>query len=207
MSAASLVDRIKRAAAARNRELATEAAIAGAMGLLFTVITFAGVFWISWIFCFFTFSYTYATRVALGVTALFAIVSFWSAWRRVDPNEPLGPMTDADVAREDLAGAFTLASGVPILTRRGTAGAAMLLISGPANLFDAWELWRHRLPNNSILMDRAANLYDRAAKGVPVSQARDDADAVILLRRLQLIKLENQSSSEARIVRTRKELS
>lgn len=182
-----------------------EAIIAAALGVLFTVITFAVVFWIAWIFCWFMFGHHHATKAAIGVTALFTIVSFWSAWRRVDPNAALSPMTDADAAREQLAGAVTLAFGMPILTRRGAAGAAMLFIGGPVNLFEALDLWLHRLPNGSALLDRAANLYHRTAKGVPMAQI-DDLEAAMLLKRLGLIKVGNNNAVELMVVRTIKEL-
>ena len=77
--------------------------------------------------------------------------------------------------------------GIPIIRRASLAGYASLLIGGPANLLDAWALWRSRIRADDALLDGAGKLLKDAVQGVPADQVNNPS-AVALLARMGLIK-------------------
>ncbi len=183
----STVEQIRRLVAERNRELGLEAAVEAALGLLFSAIVFGGVFWTTWLVCFFVIFRP--TPIAAIVTGVFAAVSTISAWRRVDPYADLAPLTADEKVQEHIALGLGYVTGFPMVTRRSLSGAAAVLIGGPANLFEAWATWHHRLPTGDRLLHEAATVFQEADRGLDLRSVRDPA-AVNVLHRLGLIRTE-----------------
>ncbi len=180
--------RIRTAIEKRNRELAFEAAIEAALGVVFSLIVFGGVFgiaWLSWVYFFSGFEFARATQVALGVTALFAVVATVSAWRRVDPMSNLEPLSDFEESLMLMGPA--LPYGIGMQPRHAVAGFASLLIGGPANLFDAWVTWRHRLPSDAVVFEKAAGVLQQAEEEMEMARIEDHR-ATLVLYRLGLVK-------------------
>jgi hypothetical protein len=127
-----------------------------------------------------------ATTSALPVTGLFALVSIWSAWRRHDPFDKVQAMNPNI---QDLQLGLGYALGVPVINRQSMAGFASLLVGGPANLMDAWSIWRTRLRADAACVRDAAQLLElsRSAGGISSRMIRDRRAAAVLYR-LGLIK-------------------
>ncbi len=186
----STVEQIRQLVAERNHQLGVEAAVEAGLGLLFSAIVFGGVFWTTWLIFFFVFFSTQrATLIAAIVTGVFAAVSTISAWRRVNPFAGVAPLTGAEEVQEQVALGLGYVTGFPVVTRRSLAGAAAVLIGGPANLFEAWSTWRHRLPAGDRLLHEAAITFEEADRGLDLHSVRDPA-AVNVLHRLGLIRTE-----------------
>ncbi len=81
--------------------------------------------------------------------------------------------------------------GIGMQPRHASAGFATVLIAGPANFFEAWSTWRHRLPSGSKVIADAAEVLQQAADEVSVEDATD-ALAAMVLHRLGLIKMAGQ---------------
>jgi len=175
------------AGSARNRELAFEALVGAIMGLLVTAFIFGAIAGLAWLATFFIGTPLGLDRsaFALGVAALFLLVAVVSAWRRVDPLAGLTPMTDRQLM-------LTLISlGSPHLLyfspRHATAGAAAVILGGPASLCEALGTWAHRLRWNRAMVREAARLLERSRDACP-ADAIGDARAGLLLKRLALVK-------------------
>jgi hypothetical protein len=80
--------------------------------------------------------------------------------------------------------------------RHATAGVAMLLIGGPANVFEALGVWGYRLQLDPSLIEEAAQLLEACARKCPIDQVRQPF-AAALLKRLALIKIAGQEDSVA----------
>ena len=178
----------------RNRQLAFEAAVEVVLGVLFAALTLAFVFWITWLFGggLARMAGLAGWHLALIITGLFLIVTTVSAWRQVDPLAGVDPMTAAE---EMLTGA-SLASPEMLYfsPRHATAGAAMLLLGGPANVFTAVGTWRHRLPGDTTVITDAATLLCRCGTGLAVERITTPR-AAVLLARLALIKVVPKGAS------------
>lgn len=188
--------RILRLVRARNRELAFEALVGAIMGLLVTAFIFGAIAGLAWLAAFFLGTPLGLDRsaFALGVAGLFLLVALVSAWRRVDPLVGLAPMTDQQLL-------LTLISlGSPRLLyfspRHATAGAAALLLGGPANLCEALGTWAHRLRWSPAMVQEAARLLERSRDACP-ADAIGDARAGLLLKRLALVKTIERGSALA----------
>ena len=183
----STVEQIRQLVAERNHQLGVEAAVEAGLGLLFSAIVFGGVFWTTWLVCFFV--AFRPTLIAAIVTGVFAAVSTISAWRRVDPYADLAPLTVDEKLRERTTLGLGYVIGFPMVTRRSLSGAAAVLIGGPANLFEAWSTWRHRLPAGDRLLHEAATVFQEADRGLDLQSVRDPGAANVL-HRLGLIRTE-----------------
>lgn len=183
-------EQIRRLVAERNQDLSLEAAVEVGLGLLFSAIVFGAVFWTTWLIFFFIFFSTQrATVIGAIVAGVFAAVSTISAWRRVNPFADVAPLTGAEELQEHVALGFGYVTGFPVVTRRSLAGAAAVLIGGPANLFEAWATWRHRLPAGDRLLHEAATIFQDADRGLDLRSVRDPG-ALNVLHRLGLIRTE-----------------
>jgi hypothetical protein len=181
-----LVGRLRGAAGDRNREIIGEAIIELALGIIFSALTFGAVFLVTWVIFYFGAGPLSGRNLALLVTGIFALVSVFEAWRRVDPLAGLEPMTERQLR-------LTMISiSTPGITyfspRHATAGIATLFIGGPANVFSALGNWRHRLRYDGALIEAAASVLAAAADGVPV-EAVESPRAALLLHRLALVKI------------------
>lgn len=194
MSASSkLVERINDLVRARNRELATDAALNGAFGVGFCAITFGMLYGFGWVlgFMFARSVDLEAWQFGLLVSGLFFSVAVWSAWRRVDPLEGLRPLSDQ---QRLLLLASQALGGPGFSPRHASAGLAVVLIGGPASLFSAVGIWAHRVRADEAAIKAAAQLLDACQVSQPIDSIRN-AEAALLLKRLALIKvLPNESS-------------
>jgi len=177
--------------------LGAQAAAEGISGVIFTLLIFFGVFWISWLvmFIFVNLSMKAATWAALSVMVVFAAVSVWTAWKKIDPLAGMRPYDAADAAADAATMVTSLTLG-PVMfrfNRFSSAGFALLLISGPSNLLEALATWRGRIPEGDIedVSRRAASLLMACGEEGIESTAIDaqDTSAVVLLRTLGLAKL------------------
>jgi hypothetical protein len=83
-----------------------------------------------------------------------------------------------------------------VATRHAVAGAAVVLIGGPANIFQAVGIWAHRIRADTALIEQAARLLILCQTELPVEEVRRPA-AALLLRRLALIKATPRGDSAA----------
>ena len=183
-----LVDRVSDLVKARNRELARDAALEAALGIGFSIGTFAFVFWISWFAGVLVARYfnVYAWQFGTIVTGVFFVVATWSAWRRVDPLEGLKPMTDKQLLSMLV---IETALGVNCFSpRHASAGLALVLLGGPAGVFKAIGIWAHRIRVDDATIENAANLLASCRTKLSANDVGDPF-AAIVLRRLSLIKV------------------
>jgi hypothetical protein len=191
-----LIERLAQLVHLRNRELASDAILKTGLGVVFSFVTFGLLFWLSWFVGFFVAHYLHLQAWQFGaiLTGLFFVVATWSAWRRVDPLAGLKPLTDQQMLLTligQATGAFVYFS-----PRRATAGAAIVLIGGPANVFEAFGIWAHRIRADAELIDQAARLLALCQAELPAEEVRAPA-AAFLLRRLALIKIVLRGDSAA----------
>jgi hypothetical protein len=188
--------RLQEMARNYNREVTLEVVGKALLGLLFSFFTFGFLFWLGWFVGFF-FARSFGLKpwqFGALVSGLFLIVATFSAWQRVDPLAGVQPMTD----REWLLTAISHASPhfLYFSPRHATAGAAVLLLGGPANLFQAFGIWGSRLRLDDPLIEEAACLLAACQENYPIEQVREPY-AAVLLRRLALIKVVPQEDSVA----------
>lgn len=183
-------DKVRDIVRSRNREIMLEVWVGAVMGIVFTAVTIAGVFWIFYVFGWFGISR--ALRMspagfAAAAAGLFLVVSTWSAWRRVDPLQSLEPMT----AGQEFLTMLSLGSShlMYFSPRHASAGFAQLLIGGPASLFESLGRYRDRLRATDDTLHGAAVLIERVGTGLPLEEV-SDRHALILLRRIGLVKLD-----------------
>lgn len=186
-SLAKVAERLKEAVDRRNGELFTDAAIKFGTGVVFTLLTFGFVFWVGWFLGFF-FGYNLglsAVTFGLIVTGILFVVAVWSAWRNVNPLADLQPLTDTQA----LLTMLSLASPnlLYFSPEHASAGFALVLIGGPANILSALGIWAHRLKADANILAAGAELLDDCADGCPPKEVTS-LDAALLLRRLFLIK-------------------
>ncbi len=182
---ARITSRLLRRVQTRNRELLLEATIEAALGVLFTALTSGVIFCIAWFVCASIAGRSLpASTVALGVTAIFVLVSVVSAWRHVDPFAGLKPMSNAEHL---LVAAGNMVDGYVHVNRHTVAGLATVLMGGPVNLVSALGSWLHRLPTDPALLDQAVEILSACHPEVDLKQAKSSMRAAVLLRRLNLI--------------------
>lgn len=178
--------------ATENRKIAGEALLTAALGLGISLVVYGGVFWLSWIAFFFWLRglrIGSETTSALLVTAVFALGGIVAAWRRHDPMDSVRGM-DPDM--HDLQMGLGYALGVPVVNRQSIAGFASLLIGGPANVLEAFALWRKRLPADAMTAADAVQLLEQSRHNLTLN-ATHDRKQIVLLHRLGLVKTAAQS--------------
>jgi len=187
-SSSQIVDRLHRLVRERNREVAIDATIKVLLGVFFSLVVFGFIFWVCWLVGFFVGSSWNIRPWQLGslVTGLFFLVALWSAWRHVNPLAGLKPLSDEQLLLTIVSQAT---SGVVYFSpRHALAGAALLLIGGPANIVEAVGIWGYRIRADGPLVDEAARLLTLCEGGCPPERIREPA-AALMLRRLALIKV------------------
>jgi hypothetical protein len=184
---AQVVGRLTEVIRAHNREVRFEALLKASLGVIFSLVTFGFVFWVGWVAGFFFANYIGldAAQFALFLTLMFLIVATWSAWRRVDPLAGLEPLSEQQLFLMVAAPAIT--GGVYFSPRHATAGAALVMIGGPAAVFQALGVWTHRIRADEELIQDATRLLAACKRNCPANQVRKLA-AALLLRQLALIK-------------------
>ena len=187
-SSRQIADRLSQMVTRRNRELAFDAGFKALLGIAFSVITFGVLFWMGWVVGFFLAFHVnvYAWQFAAIVSGLFLVVAIWSAWRRVDPMAGLKPLTEAQMLLTLIS---PVTPGVMYFSpRHASAGLAVVLIGGPAGVFEAVGIWTHRLKAEASVIEQAARFLVACRAGLPVKQIEAPA-AALLLRRLGLIRV------------------
>lgn len=190
----TIAKRIRTRVNRRNAERRNDALLAAGMGLLTIFFVYGLLFALVWmigLFVFFNATIWFAT----AVTLVFFVVAVWSAWRKVDPAESLVAQTPEHPTVEWLVDVLGAMTDTPAYnTRFAIAGAGMLFLSGPENLFEAWSAWQARLPTEEIIVNNAAALLQRCRTGATVKDINDPLSA-ILLRQLLLIRIVSTGES------------
>lgn len=184
---AKMTRKMEELARERNRDVVGDVVSKVVLGLLLTLFTFGFIFvfaavllsplgrmagWSAW-------------HVGLAMAGLFLLVAAWSAWRNVDPLREAGPISESDEA-QFLVGA---AIGLPMFRPRHTvAGFAMVLIGGPASIFEGLGLWASRLPLDAAIIAEAARILPACEERCPLATIRHTR-AAELLYRLGLVKM------------------
>jgi hypothetical protein len=170
-----------------NRELWFEGVAKALLGVGFTLLVFGMLFWFWWVVGFFMAGSVglEAGQFSTLVTGLFWIVAIGSAWQRVDPLAGLQPLSD----RQRMLTLISQASPhlLYFSPRHATAGAALLLLGGPAKLLEAIGSWPYLLALSPSLVEKSACLLAACKANVPIDRVRDP-HAALLLKRLALIK-------------------
>ncbi len=178
-----LIDRLADAVRRRNRELAFDAALKAGLGIVFSLVAFGMLFWFGWVVGFFV-NRSYAWQLGVVVAGVFFVTASLSAWRRVDPLADLAPLGDAEM----VAMLIGRASGFMVFSpRHALAGAALVLLGGPAGVFEALGIWAHRLRADDELIRKAAKVLVLCEATLPQDEIGDFL-AAVLLWRLALIK-------------------
>jgi hypothetical protein len=193
-SVSQIAERLQQMVRQRNRELATDAILKIVIGIVFCLLTFGFVFWVA-LFAgcgvsgFFGLD---AWQLALIVTGVFFVAAVWSAWQRVNPLADLKPLTD----RQMMLTLVSQASGdiLYFSPRHATAGMALVLIGGPAGLFEGLGIWAHRLRASPAIVEEASELLAACRENLSTKKIKSPAGAV-LLKRLALIKIVDDSSA------------
>jgi hypothetical protein len=179
-----------------NREVGSDAALKASLGIVFSLITYGFLFWFGWVVGFFMAGSLnlHPWQFAAIFAGIFLIVATWSAWVRVNPLAGLEPLSD----QQRLLTLISLASPniVYFSPRHATAGAAVVLLGGPAAVIEAIGIWAHRIRTKGALMEDAACLLGSCQTAFPVEQIRHPA-AALVLRRLHLIKVVPHGNSAA----------
>jgi hypothetical protein len=194
-----LTHRLNEMVRRRNRELAFDAALKASLGIFFTLITYGVLFWMGWVVGVLV-AHSFNLRpwqFAAILSGTFFVVAMWSAWRRVDPLVGLSRLSDQQLL-------LTLISQAsPELLyfspRHATAGAALILLGGPANVFEALGIWAHRIRVHGSLIEDASRLLQSCDGGLPVEQV-DVPGAAVLLKRLALITIVPKGESAALVL-------
>jgi hypothetical protein len=151
-------------------------------------MTFGLFYWGAWYHSLFVARYVGLDAWQLGaiLTGLFVLAASWSAWRRVDPLADLARLSDQDLMLTMISGA---AGGLGYFSpRHALAGFAVVLIGGPASMFEAVGIWAHRLPADPGLIESAARLLVSCQTEVQPLTLHNVSGAS-LLHRLALVKI------------------
>jgi hypothetical protein len=197
-----VVHRLNDLVRRHNREIAFQAALKGSLGIAFTLVTYGFIFWFGWFVGCLIASYLGLTAWQFGVilTSLFFVAATWSAWRRVDPLAGLKPLSDAQWSLMLLGP--TLTGTIYFRPRHATAGAAVVLIGGPASVMTAFGIWTHRLRIAGFSLDDAAQLLAACRTAFPADQVREPRTALLLMH-LHLIKVVPSGDSVGLVVTDR----
>ena len=195
-SAQQIADCITQMVQSRNRTLIFDATLKASLGIAFSTLTFGFIFWIGWMagFCFFSWINLEPWQFAALVTGIFLGVAIWSAWVRVNPLADLAPLSDRDLFLTLVSQA---AGGLGYFSpRHASAGFAVILIGGPAGVFEALGIWAHRIRADAPLIEQASKILALCEAKLPAEKVRVPA-AALLLRRLALIKVVPNDDSVA----------
>jgi hypothetical protein len=179
-----------------NRDLAFESVGKALLGIVFSFFTFGLLFWFGWFAGFFVARSFGMQPWQFGalVSGLFLAVATWSAWQRVDPLAGLQPLSDQQLLLTMISQA---SPGLLYFSpRHATAGAALLLIGGPANLIEAFGIWGYRFRMEVPLIEEASCLLENCQVNCPIENIREPS-AALLLKRLSLIKIVPSEDSVA----------
>lgn len=189
---------LERFVAARNGQLMTDVLLKGGMGAAFTLATFGGLWWITFLVVGAGFGFAGAATTAALITAVYVAASVWSALRGVDPLANLAPLTTRERARREVEDAVrdVVGGGLErVLRRDAIAGLGGCLIAGPASLVGAWQAWRRRLQLDPTTLAEAEAVLsaadDRAGAGVA-----DRERGALALVHLGLVRLEPSATGE-----------
>lgn len=175
----SLDELVRTSVREYNAELSMQAWVAAATGVLWSVVVYAFIL----VVCFFFFCLSAAPwyLVGTGIFAIFFAVSWWSCKRGDDPGESLTPVGDQDATGIALA---YLVTGLPMSPRHTVAGAADLLMYGPANMIEARSMLKNRLPTDASTLRSAAAVLGRLLEGraVMFEDIEPKAAAMVLVR-------------------------
>lgn len=187
IGSSKLKDRLTDRIRTRNRELAGDAALKGLLGVVFSLLTFGVVFWFAWVFgfCFVTSSGIHPALFAAIISGVFFVAATVAAWQRVDPLVELAPPGDENELMRHLAHA---AGQVYFNPRYAIAGAALVLIGGPAGILEAIGIWLHRLPTDPALIEQGVLILEACDPKLPSRDLRS-LPAAFLLWRLGLVKI------------------
>lgn len=136
-----------------NADLVTKGWVAIAMGVLTSLLVYAFIMLV----CFLFFCLSAAPWYLVG-TAIFGVffgVSWWSCARGVDPLEGVTPADEDDLGAMKLA---ALAMGLPMSPRHTVAGAAGLMMHGPASIIEGRALLASMLPMDEPTIGGAAKV-------------------------------------------------
>lgn len=183
-----VVERLRYAVARVNQEIALDVGIRLVLGVIFSILTFGFLFWFGWVGGFVLGPQIGLSPFQLGAfgSSFFFLVALASAWFQVEPLAGLRRLTDRELM-------LTLASQAAgdvlyFSPRHASAGFAMVLIGGPANILEGVGLWATRIKTSPELLENAADLLASCEDKLPLRKLRRP-QAAALLRRLQLIKM------------------
>jgi len=142
---------VREAVREYNADLATKGWVAIAMGVLTSLLVYVIVL----VICFFFFCLSAAPWYLVG-TVIFGIffgVSWWSCSRGVDAIEGVTPVVEDDLGAMKLA---TLVTGLPLSPLHTVAGAAGLVMHGPASILEGRSMLASLLPADEATIKGAA---------------------------------------------------
>jgi hypothetical protein len=183
---AHIASRLQDLVGQYNREVWGDVLIKAGLGVVFSLVVFGLLYWFSWFVGVLIYPATGLVGWQFGTifTGIFLAVAVASAWWCVNPLAGLEPLSDP----ENLIAQLSRSAGVMYFSpRHAIAGAALFLIGGPANVFEAIGIWRSRMRANGTLILEAAHLLAACKDNCPIEEVRGPA-AAVLLRRLGLIK-------------------
>lgn len=194
-SEAKIAERLSDLVRQTNRKFASDALLCLVLGIIFSLLTFGLVFWIGWYAAIFSVRNIGIPSWQVGIifAGLFFIVAVWSAWRRVNPLADLQPLSE----KQQMHRLVSMAVGLTYFSPRHVlAGAAMVLIGGPANVFQALGIWMHRLRHDDPIISEATSLLMSSEPLCPIEEIRE-IESAVLLKRLALIKIIPNGESHA----------
>jgi hypothetical protein len=133
-------------------------------------------------------------HIAVGIFAIFMIVSLIAMRAGVDPELDAGPITASDLT---IAQWMRAIGGVHVIPRHTIAGFAGLIMHGPALLIEAAALFRSLVRTDQPVCDAAADLLRSLATSPYLTMAKlSPPDAAILLCRIGLAKITQPSKDQ-----------
>ncbi len=162
-----------------NRDVLVDVVVRALLGGFWTLATFGAIFAASWLLVNFT--------AAWAITAIYAAVASWTAWRQGDPWNLLAPISRVHSAMHDFENLLAAGTRTPRSRPRETALRAMVLVAGPDSLIRAWRSYKRVLPQDPQISEAAAEILAECPQMVAVDL---DGRACLLLARLGLIAVE-----------------
>lgn len=187
MSCAGIRDAITR----QNEASRIRAWVALFVGLLCCL----GVLVVTIMVCFMIgFTGRWWLHIAVGIFAIFMIVSLIAMRAGVDPELDAGPITASDLT---IAQWMRAVGGIHVIPRHTIAGFAGLIMHGPALLIESTALFRSLVRADQSACDAAADLLRTLAATPYVTMAKlSPPDAAILLCRIGLAKITQPSKDQ-----------
>jgi hypothetical protein len=181
--------------ARHNRQLTVDALLKVIIGSAFSLIVFGFLFVFGWFIggFFGSFIGLYAWQFGAVFAGLFLVVAMRSAWLRVDPLSGLRPLTNAELILTIVGPKYGLHFFSP---RHASAGAAVVILGGPASVLEGLGIWISRLCADKVLIEQASELLAACLESCPVEEI-SNLDAAVLLKRLALVKIVPTGESSA----------